>query len=355
MARTDARKGVWKAPAGIEARLSGVSGLEQSLSDADQQLLNRHAVNAIRDFPGIGRVLWGARTMAGAEGHASEYTYVPVRRLALFLEESLLRGTRWAVFEPNDEPLWAALRTSVGGFMHALFRRGAFQGGSPKDAYFVRCDTSTTTAADIQAGVVNILVGFAPLKPAEFIVLRIQQKAGQVQSSTFASFVHVFRPAPRWEDLRVSFQGRHRLRALVERRRRMSAPAGGIIALFSGASGTGKTMAAQLVANALGLDLYRIDLSGVVNKYIGETEKNLRRVFGAAEESGAILFFDEADVLFGRRTEVEDDADRYANLEVSYLLERIRAYNGLVILASNLTEKWTRLLAREVIVVGFEE
>ena len=110
----------------------------------------------------------------------------------------------------------------------------------------------------------------------------------------------------------------------------------GISALFSGVSGTGKTMAAEVLANELRLDLYRIDLSAVVSKYIGETEKNLRRVFDAAEEGGAILLFDEADALFGKRTEVKDSHDRYANIEVSYLLQRVEAYRGLAILTTNL-------------------
>jgi SpoVK/Ycf46/Vps4 family AAA+-type ATPase len=110
----------------------------------------------------------------------------------------------------------------------------------------------------------------------------------------------------------------------------------GISALFAGPSGTGKTMAAEVLANSLQLDLYRIDLASVVSKYIGETEKNLRRVFDAAEDGGAILFFDEADALFGKRSEVKDSDDRYANIEVSYLLQRMEAYRGLAVLATNL-------------------
>lgn len=110
----------------------------------------------------------------------------------------------------------------------------------------------------------------------------------------------------------------------------------GISALFAGESGTGKTMAAEVIANELKLHLYRIDLSAVVNKYIGETEKNLRRVFDAAEDSGAILFFDEADALFGKRSEVKDSHDRYANIEINYLLQRMEAYRGLAILATNM-------------------
>src|SRR5262249_19356192 len=112
----------------------------------------------------------------------------------------------------------------------------------------------------------------------------------------------------------------------------------GISALFAGPSGTGKTMAAEVLANALRLDLYRIDLAGVVSKYIGETERNLARVFDAAEDSGAVLLFDEADALFGKRTEVKDSHDRYANIEVSYLLQRMEAYRGLAILTTNRKE-----------------
>ena len=127
-----------------------------------------------------GRVVWGARTLRGADASADEYKYLPVRRLALFLEESLYRGTQWAVFEPNDEPLWAQVRLNIGAFMQGLFRQGAFQGASARDAYFVKCDSQTTTQADINLGVLNVIVGFAPLKPAEFVVIKIQQMAGQI-------------------------------------------------------------------------------------------------------------------------------------------------------------------------------
>jgi len=129
-----------------------------------------------------GRVVWGARTLKGADQQADEYKYVPVRRLALYLEESLYRGLKWVVFEPNDEPLWSQIRLNVGAFMQNLFRQGAFQGNTPAKAYFVKCDSETTTQNDINLGVVNILVGFAPLKPAEFVVLRIQQLAGQIET-----------------------------------------------------------------------------------------------------------------------------------------------------------------------------
>lgn len=176
LARTDASRGVWKAPAGLEAALAGVVGLSLELTNEEQGTLNPRAVNVLRSFPDAGRVIWGSRTLRGADVLADEYKYIPVRRLALFLEESLYRGTQWVVFEPNDEPLWSQIRLSVGAFMHDLFVRGAFQGSSPQDAYFVRCDAETTTQYDIDRGIVNIRVGFAPLKPAEFVMISIQQK-----------------------------------------------------------------------------------------------------------------------------------------------------------------------------------
>jgi phage tail sheath protein FI len=180
MARTDGSRGVWKAPAGIDAGLSGVQQLKAKLTDDENGIVNPLGVNCLRTFPVVGNVVWGARTLAGADILASEWKYVPVRRLALYLEESLYRGTQWVVFEPNDEPLWAQIRLNVGAFMQNLFRQGAFQGSSPRDAYFVKCDGETTTQNDRDLGIVNILVGFAPLKPAEFVIIQIQQIAGQV-------------------------------------------------------------------------------------------------------------------------------------------------------------------------------
>ncbi len=181
-ARIDGTRGVWKAPAGTEATLSGVQSLVYKMTDAENGVLNPLGLNCFRTFPVYGSVLWGARTLVGADADASQWKYVPVRRIALFLEESLYRGTQWVVFEPNDEPLWAAIRLNVGSFMQNLFRQGAFQGQTPADAYFVKCDSDTTTQADIDLGIVNILVGFAPLKPAEFVIIQIQQMAGQGQA-----------------------------------------------------------------------------------------------------------------------------------------------------------------------------
>ena len=179
-ARTDNTRGVWKAPAGTEAVMRGVRELTVKMTDLQNGILNPLGLNCLRSFPVYGPVVWGSRTLDGADVQASEWKYIPVRRLALFLEESLYRGTQWVVFEPNDEPLWSQIRLNIGAFMHNLFRQGAFQGASPREAYFVKCDRETTTQNDINLGIVNIVVGFAPLKPAEFVVIKIQQMAGQV-------------------------------------------------------------------------------------------------------------------------------------------------------------------------------
>jgi phage tail sheath protein FI len=180
-ARTDTQRGVWKAPAGLEATLAGVPQLSVNLTDAENGELNPLGINCLRAFPVIGRIVWGSRTLRGADQLADEWKYIPVRRTALFLEESLYRGTQWAVFEPNDEPLWAQLRLNIGAFMNNLFRQGAFQGRTAREAYLVKCDSETTTQNDINLGIVNVVVGFAPLKPAEFVVIKIQQLAGQIQ------------------------------------------------------------------------------------------------------------------------------------------------------------------------------
>lgn len=184
-ARTDGSRGVWKAPAGQEATIVGALELTVKLTDGENGRLNQIGVNCLRTFNlgGVGlNVVWGARTLRGADVLASEWKYIPVRRTALFIEETLYRNTQWVVFEPNDEPLWAQIRLNIGAFMHDLFRQGAFQGSTPRDAYFVKCDKETTTQNDIDRGIVNIIVGFAPLKPAEFVVIYIQQIAGQIQT-----------------------------------------------------------------------------------------------------------------------------------------------------------------------------
>ncbi|MFB7160952.1 phage tail sheath C-terminal domain-containing protein [Streptomyces sp. NPDC056696] len=181
LARTDVQRGVWKAAAGTDASLNGVSELEVPLTDLENGRLNPLGINCLRRLPAVGPVAWGARTMRGADRLADEWKYLPVRRLALFVEESLFRGTQWVVFEPNDEPLWASIRLNVGAFMNSLFRAGAFQGRTPQEAYLVKCDRENNPQNDIDRGIVNVQVSFAPLKPAEFVIVHIQQLAGQIQ------------------------------------------------------------------------------------------------------------------------------------------------------------------------------
>ena len=178
IARTDGSRGVWKAPAGVEAELRGVVGLSQDMSNTENGVINERGVNALRVLP-AGVVNWGARTMDGDDDFASEWQYIPVRRLALHIQESLYRGLQWAVFEPNNQQLWSEIRSAVGSFMHRLYRQGAFGGESSSEAYFVKCDSSTTPPSDQALGIVNVDVGFLPVFPAEFVVLRIQQKTAE--------------------------------------------------------------------------------------------------------------------------------------------------------------------------------
>lgn len=172
IAATDVGRGVWKAPAGQDAGLANVTRLEVNLTDNENGQLNPLGINCLRSFPIIGPVVWGARTLRGADQFEDDYKYLSVRRLTLFIEDTLLQNTRWAVFEPNAEPLWSSLRLSVGSFLADLARQGAFYD------YAVTCDATTTTQDDIDNGIVNILVKIAPVKPAEFVVLQIQQLAG---------------------------------------------------------------------------------------------------------------------------------------------------------------------------------
>lgn len=181
-ARTDSERGVWKAPAGTEAVLRGVQQLDAPLTDPQNGVLNPLGVNALRSFPVYGSVAWGARTLVGSDQQASDWKYIPVRRLFLFLEESLFRGTKWVVFEPNGPELWGQIRLSISTFLHTLFRQGAFFGTSPREAYFVKCDEETTPAADRDRGIVNILVGVAPLKPVEFVILKFSQMTQESQA-----------------------------------------------------------------------------------------------------------------------------------------------------------------------------
>jgi phage tail sheath protein FI len=185
-ASTDLQRGVWTAPAGIEAAMQGALGLSLGgstkpgkLTDADSGKLNTAGINALRNVPPYGDVVWGARTLQGTDALASDWKYIPIRRLAFYIEESVVRGTQWAVFEPNGPMLWAQITRGVGNFMQTLFAQGAFKGTTPAAAYFVRCDNTTNTPADIESGTINIVIGFAAVSPAEFIIIRVQQNSAQ--------------------------------------------------------------------------------------------------------------------------------------------------------------------------------
>jgi phage tail sheath protein FI len=185
-ASTDQQRGVWTAPAGIQAAMQGVLGLSLGgstkpgkITDADSAKLSPAGINCLRSVPPYGDVVWGARTLQGADALASDWKYIPVRRLGFYIEESVVRGTQWAIFEPNTPMLWAQINLSVGNFMQTLFMQGAFKGTTPGQAYFVRCDNTTNTPADIESGTINIMIGFAAVSPAEFVVIRVQQKAAQ--------------------------------------------------------------------------------------------------------------------------------------------------------------------------------
>jgi uncharacterized protein len=170
-ARTDAARGVHKAPA--NETVLGALGLQRSITSQEQGPLNTNGVNCLRNFPGQGILVWGARTLSDD----SDFRYVNVRRLANMLVESIAEGTRWAVFEPNDQPLWQAIRRDISNFLLDFWRDGALMGSTPEKAFFVRCDETTNTTQSINEGQVVILIGFAPLRPAEFIIISIIQSA----------------------------------------------------------------------------------------------------------------------------------------------------------------------------------
>jgi uncharacterized protein len=177
ISRIDAQRGIWKASAGLEATLNEVCGLDLYLNNNQNAELNPLGINCLRKMH-KGFVVWGARTLQGKDSFSNEWKYLPIRRTALFIEESVYRGTMWVGFESNDERLWSQIRLNVGAFMQSLYIKGAFQGSNPKQAYFVKCDSETTTSQDVNRGIVNIVLGFAPLKPAEFVIIKIQQKTG---------------------------------------------------------------------------------------------------------------------------------------------------------------------------------
>jgi hypothetical protein len=279
------------------------------LDARDQELLNPRGVNTLRSFPGLGPLIWGARTLAAGD---HELRYVPVRRFLLFLEASIDRGLEWAVFEPDDRRLWAAVRRRVEDFLRDLFRRGALVGVTPEQAFFVRCDESTMTQDDIDAGRLVVEVGVAPLRPAEFVILRFGRRVGEDPDAALAAA---------GERVEVT-EGAAALPAPARGEVEAVAAAEDGLALVAAAAVGSRLRLAAAVAAGLGLALYRVDLRRVLGEHIGETEKNLRRLFAAAESAGALLFFDEADALFGRRGAVEDAHDRLADQRIDLLLAR---------------------------------
>jgi uncharacterized protein len=292
-ARTDRQRGVWKAPAGVEADLRGVVGLAVELGSREQDRLNPEGIDVLRRLPDGRIVAWGARTLAG-DSSDPEWMYVPVRRTAVTIERALLAGLAWTTAEPNEPRLWADIRADVEHLLDRLWREGAFPGATPQEAYVVRCGLGQTmTQADVDRGVVILEVGIALVRLAEFVVLRLHLGAVPTEACP---------PPPgsgQPNDLCLSACELAILRAVARRQ-----------VVIVGADGTGRGLVAQVLAEEAGAPLFRIDLAAVVSRYVGETEKNLRRLFDRAEEAGAILFFDEADALFGKRTEAAEADDR---------------------------------------------
>ena len=358
-ARTDESDGIWKAPAGTEASLKGASGFTSNnkLNQQQNGVLNAKAINCIRSFQTDSPVVWGSRTVHGSDQFGSEWKYIPVRRTALFIEASVYQGLDWVVFEPNDEPLWAKIRLNVGDFMHQLFQQGAFQGTTPKEAYFVKCDRDTITQNDIDQGSVNILVGFAPLKPAEFVILKFHITTMTKEKKTKGGILvnaNRFDPYKNFK-FRVTWSHRDEsdddveVESVIEQlQEQLATGQAGMSAVFAGAKGSGRSLTAEVIANRLEKELVCVDLSRITSKYIGEAEKNIKEVFENAARGGAILFFDEADALFGKRSEVRDSHDRYANLEVAYLLRSLEDHPGLAILATNLKENIDTAFLRRI-------
>lgn len=325
--------GVWKAPANVS--LQGISGLAFKITNEEQEFLNvdpisGKSVNAIREFPGKGYLVWGARTLAGND---NEWRYVSVRRFFIMVEESAKKAIPAFLSQPNTSETWISIRNMLENFLLHLWRKGALAGNKSEESFYIKCGLGQTmTEQDIQEGTLIVKIGMAVVRPAEFIVLHFAHKmtpAPPERITTLLTWEHLVLPPA------VSQQIKE-LEVLFNQEPTQSQP--GRMILFYGPSGTGKTLTASLLGKYTGREVYRIDLSKSKSKYIGETEKNLSRLFEKAADKDWILFFDEADAIFGGRTEVKDAHDKYANQEVSYLLEKMQAYPWFIILTSNLKE-----------------
>jgi hypothetical protein len=328
-ARVDREHGVFKAPAN---EIHGIERLAREVTREEAETLNREAIDTLRTFSGLAKV-WGAHTLADGD-----WKYVSVRRLSIFIERSIYEGTQWVVFEPNGEPLWASVRSSVADFLLTVWRQGGLFGSTPDKAFFVRCDRTTMTQDDIDQGRLVCEVGIAPVRPAEFVIIRIGQWTADHDSTSDASDDGESDPPHvRYETINDCAP----LREAIGPERRV-----GTLLLVTGTNRKGRVGVAQSLASMSDLALHRIDLSGIVSKYIDETERNLDRIFDAAQASDVVRFFDAADALFGKRTDVEDSHDRYASVEVGYLLQRMETFEGLAILATNSRSDFTARIRR---------
>jgi hypothetical protein len=331
VARTDQTLGVWKAPAGREARLRDVVGVATSYTARDQELLNPVGVNLLRSFVGVaGPLVWGSRTLAPPAD--VERRSVPVRRTTSLLRRSLERGLTWTAGRTNDEVLWRQVRVAAEGLLDEWWRQGAFTADRPDHACFVRCGLGETmTEEDVVAGDVHVLVGVALVRPAEFTLVSVRAStrpddAGTEGVGSDDTIVRRLTAGPRLDDLSLprhevaalrrvvdgARRGEHRRPAArrpsrpVARRRR-----GPRVAVpFDG--GSASDTVPRALAAELGREVLRVDLGRLVSRYLDETEPNLGRLLDRLTDTGAVLFFDEADALFGRRTEVRDAHDRAA-------------------------------------------
>jgi hypothetical protein len=329
-ARVDRERGVFKAPA--NETIHGIERLAHEVTRDEADTLNREGIDTLRTLAGLQKV-WGARTLADGD-----WKYVNVRRLFIFIERSIYEGTQWVVFEPNGEPLWGSVRSSVSDFLSTLWRQGGLTGSTPDKAFFVRCDRTTMTQDDIDQGRLVCEVGIAPVRPAEFVIIRIGRWTADRESTSNASDDGESDPPyVRFESIGDCAL----LREAIGPTRRV-----GTLVLVTGANREARSEAVRSLASISDLKPFRIDLSRVVSKYIGETEKNLARIFDAADASDVVLFFDEADALFGKRTEIADSHDRYANLEIGFLLQRIATFEGLALLATNSRSDFTARIRR---------
>jgi hypothetical protein len=341
IARTDLTLGVWKAPAGTEARLHDVIGLGADLTSRDRELLNPVGVNLLRTFVGgAAPVVWGSRTLA--EPDDVERRHVPVRRTTSLLRRSLERGLVWTVGRDNDEALWHDVRTAAAGLLDEWWRHGAFPADRPDRAYLVRCGLGATmTEADVLAGDVRVVVGVALVRPAEFTVVPIRASTRPVDAGPDGDVsgdkvVQRLPPGAPIANLPLSRKEVAALRRVIDavrrtdhrpstsrrpsrpadRRRRgprIAVPLAGVIATDT----VPRALAAELDREVL-----RVDLGRLVSRHIAETEANLSRLLDRASDSDAVLLFDEADALFGRRSEVRDAHDRAA------AVGRFRAWLG---------------------------